>query len=150
MRCHVAACFHTNWLKNVFWVTGRGKGLSFLPPCHVKVNCFFLLYFPPLHHCHPDKSIPPTTLPTTPFPPSTPLCAGLEIEMREGVGGFDWLRCWDVILSKLKCVLAGWLCVCGCEKKKKNGWGNVWCSVYCIASSFVYILYLISAQTSQL
>lgn len=90
-----------------------GEALSFLPSCHVKVNCFVLLYLPPLHHHHPDKS--------TPHPHPT-LCAGLEVEMREEVGGFDWPRCWDVILSKLKsevCACLLIVCMCPPPQKKK-------------------------------
>lgn len=139
-------CFHANWLRNAF--IERGKSLSH-PLSSASYYCSF-----PLSPCfsssspHREKL---SLLPATLFPPYPPtlLCAGLEIEMREEVGVFDWLRCWDVILCTLKCVVHGcWVIVC--MQKRKRCCGNVWCSVYCMASSFVCILYLISSQTSRL
>ena len=45
-----------------------------------------------------------------------------EIKMMEGMGGFDWLRCWDVIL---KCVLVCvWVCVCVCVCMRGEGPGQ--------------------------
>lgn len=99
------ACFHTNWLRNVFWVTGRVRlCLSYLLVM-LKLTAFssstFLVFIITIR----------TKAPPHPHPTH---CAGLEVEMREEVGCFDWLRCWDAILSKLQSE------VCACAPQKKN------------------------------
>lgn len=109
--------------------TKRAKGLNFPPPFHVidygffSPHFHFLLFLFLLHH-DPEKkkAALPSTTPSKPSPPPPP-CAGLEIEMREGIGGFDWLRCWDVILCEPKCEVCAWW-VGMCVRKRGKGLGR--------------------------
>lgn len=91
---------------NVEYILSYSEGLSLSLSRQLVDNC---------PHPHPSRfpllSLPlsPSKKPVTPPPP--PPCAGLEIEMMEGMGGFDWLRCWDVILRRLKCEVCVNVCV---------------------------------------
>lgn len=112
--CHAAACFHTHWTWNIFWATGDSLSLSLFP-----LSDYRQLFFPPppslcsLLSLSPSKKKPVTPPPHHTLTPRLHPCAGLGIEMMEGMGGFDWLKCWDVILCKLKCEV----CVCVWERK---------------------------------
>lgn len=56
-----------------------------------------------------------------PIPATTPTLCWFR-DWDEGGRVFDWLRCWDVILCKSKCV--GWLCGgnCLCAKEETLQW----------------------------
>ncbi len=161
--CHAAASCHTHWTWNIFWATARGSlslslSLSLALPWQIIDNWFFppsLCPFPSLPLSTPKKPVtPPPPPPPPPHPPPSPSTLCWVRDRDDGGNGRFWLtkmlRCnleqaemWSVCL----------LCVCVCVRvpvREGKGWGNVWCSVYCIASSFVCILYLISAQTSRL
>lgn len=109
---------------------------------------FFLSSIPSLH-------LPPPTKPVTPPPHHTLFTrtsASTLCRVRagdEGGSGRFWLtkmlRC-NLVQAEMWSVHF-WLGVC---EQEGRGWADVWSSVYCIASSFVCILYLISAQTSRL
>lgn len=99
---------------NVEYILSYSKGfslsLSLSPLTDYRQLIFIrpsLCLFLSLPLSTPKKPVTYSSPPPHPPHPHPP-CAGLEIEMMEAMGGFDWLRCWDVILSKLKCE------VCAC------------------------------------
>lgn len=141
--CHAAACifFFNHWMWNVFWASARGKGLSLSASCQV-IGTIFPLFSYPLfllfifHHPENLLLLPHST-PSSPAHPPPP-CAGLELEMREAVGGFDWLRCWDVILCKLKCEVcaSGWVCV-----SKREGAGPMCDPRFIASQAHLFVFY---------
>lgn len=160
LPCSCLYLFSNHWMWNVFWASARGKGLSLVLSLSLSLSLcllsgyryhfpsFFLSSIPSLHLPPPRKPVTPPPLHTL----FTRTSASTPCRVRagdEGGSGRFWLtkmlRC-NLVQAEMWSVRF-WLGVC---EQEGRGWADVWSSVYCIASSFVCILYLISAQTSRL
>lgn len=150
--CHAAACiFFSTTECEMYFELQQGVrvspsfslffSLSLSAPCQV-IGTIFPLFSCPLFLlfiCHHPENLLllPHTTPSSPAPPPPP-CAGLELEMREAMGGFDWLRCWDVILCKLKCEVyaSGWVCV-----SKREGAGAMCDARFIGSQAHLFVFY---------
>lgn len=158
LPCSCLYFFFNHWMWNVFWAAARGKGLYLVlsPSLSLSASCQVIgTIFPLFLSSIPSLHLPPPTKPVTPPPHHTLFTrtsASTLCRVRagdEGGSGRFWLtkmlRC-NLVQAEMWSVHF-WLGVC---EQEGRGWADVWSSVYCIASSFVCILYLISAQTSRL
>lgn len=159
--CHAAACifFSTTECEMCFELQQGVRvstSFSLLLSLSLSASCQVIgTIFPLFLSSIPSLHLPPPTKPVTPPPHHTLFTrtsASTLCRVRagdEGGSGRFWLtkmlRC-NLVQAEMWSVHF-WLGVC---EQEGRGWADVWSSVYCIASSFVCILYLISAQTSRL